>query len=248
MNEVFNNLPFYTWRFREFDTVSYCLPVPILLALTLHKGKEDELWSSMPYTTNALYLIRLCYGVGFIFLTGLVKLLVTWLVLQRYGCVMEDMAYLTYYPVGLYSFGRFLLVNIGAYIITGTVCRLVNNRILASIMLVLAEFVPLMLLVPIRWVTGQYWDALSQFSEVYSIISLGATSSELNPPIRTAGTIIYIAVILIMLVLDLYINKQRSENGKTKLFYNTAVKVVYIVFCVLFLLNVIETLFLQGGL
>jgi hypothetical protein len=51
-----------------------------------------------------------------------------------------------------------------------------------------------------------------------------------------------------MLCLGIYINERKCENGSERLFYNKAVKAVFIILAVLFGLNLIELLFLQGGL
>lgn len=233
------------WFDGRVNTVSWYIPVAILLALCQSRGARDDFWGSMPYTAKSLYILRLVYGICFIAAVGLVQLALSMAVSSKYAFVIEDLSYIGLKIEGVYAYPMFLLVNVGAYLIANTVYTLVNNRITASAMLFFISIMPEMLISPIsRLNDGGYPQILENICELKYLIAFGIND---GCDVRGLSYAIYAVVIIFMLYLGIYINGKNAGRGRYRLFYNMAVKVIFILLCVLFCFNIIETLFLQGG-
>jgi len=248
LRDSFENIIGGGWYISCVNTVSWYLPVSVLLALSQSRTKKDDFWGSMPYTANSLYILRLLYGIIFIAAVGLIQLIISALILRKYVFLMEDISYLGFELKGIYAYPQFLIINIGAYIISNTVYGLFNNRFAASAMLFFINLMPEMLFTPIQWVCQYYPEVLDALSEVKYIIAYGIGDVYVKSSVYTIGYPVYTAIIAAMLVMGLYINKKSHERGSGRLFYNKSVKVIFILLFVLFILNIMETVFLQGGL
>lgn len=234
------------WFNENVNVVSWYLPVAALFALSQKRTKKDDFWGSMPYTSDSLYLLRLAYGLIFIVAVGVLQMLLSAAVLHKNAFIIEDLSYIGLTIKGAYAFPMFMLVNGGAYIIANTVCTLVNNRGAAAAFGFFAALMPEMLFTPYNWITGDYWYLMEHFSDIKYVIAFGL-NDDVSDWVYSYGVPIYLVIIAAMLFIGIYANRKTSQRGISRVFYNKAVKVIYIILCVLFALNVFETLFLQGG-
>ncbi len=234
------------WFNEDVNVVSWYLPVAALLALSQKRTRKDDFWGSMPYTADSLYLLRLAYGLMFIAAVGVVQMLLSAAIMHKNAFIIEDLRYIGLRINGVYDFPRFMLVNGGAYILASTICTLVNNHAVAAAFGFFASLMPEMLFTPYNWITGEYWHLIEYFSDLKYVIAFGINDN-VNDYVYQYGVPVYLCIIAAMLFIGAYVNRKTAERGNSKVFYNRFVKVIYIILCVLFALNVFETLFLQGG-
>lgn len=234
------------WFYEEVNVVSWYLPVAVLLALSQKRNKTDDFWGSMPYTSYSLYLLRLAYGLIFIAAVGAVQMLLSAAILNKNAFIVEDLSYVGIKIRGAYAFPMFMLVNGGAYILSNTVCTLVNNRGAAAAFGFFAALMPEMLFTPYNWITGDYWHLIEDFCDIKYAVVFGE-GYNISDWVYSYGVPIYLVIIAFMLFIGIYANGKTAQRGAVRVFYNKAVKAIYIILCVLFVLNVFETLFLQGG-
>lgn len=245
MNSNFKGLIQGRWFTDWVNTVSWYLPVPLLLTLCQKRGSGEDFWGSMPYTVNGLYFCRLAYGLLFILLTGLAQLLLSCVMMHSYAFLVEDLGYLGFNTYGLYTLPLFISVNCGVYIITQTLFMLFNNRILASAAVFLLALIPELFIAPVSWFFG-YSEAMDSLCEAKYRIMYGMFDYIPDTALST-GTIIYTVFIFAMLVLGIYLNRKNNQRGNSALVYNKAVNIMLIVLVVFFALNIADVIFVQGG-
>ncbi len=227
------------------DIIPWYLPISLFLAL--FQARNSDLLSSMPYTTTGLYCLRLLYGVVFLALAGLVQLIVLYLIFNRYSFLIEDLAYTGQSLSAVCSYPRFLIVTIGAYIIATLAFTLIKNRLFASFGLFFAALLPELFFAPLSWFfETDFFDVICELK--YNILFAKDSYIKVKPDILSLGYIVYSLVIIILFFAGMYTNKKNHEKGMDRIFCNEAVMVIYYMLLLLFALNIIDTLFIQGGL
>ncbi len=266
VEEVYRSVMMNQFYAPDINIMYLYLPVSLMLALCQSRGKSDDMWNSMPYKASSLYGLRLAYGMGFIALLGIIQLCVSAAIINKYSFVMDDIAYLGYSVKGIYNYKAYCIANLGTYTIAAAYFILIRHQGAASAALFFTALMPEMLIAPIARVTDilfAFQEAVKAYNrlgieslqrglntacELKYAVMFGINAYDIKASVYGIGCFVYAALAALMLVLGFYVNKKRCDRGNDKIFYNKAVKTIYILLLVLFVYNIIETLFLQGGL
>lgn len=223
----------------------YLIPI-VLLALCQSRKKTDNFWSSLPYTAGELYVFRLLYGAVIILLMAVFQLVMTAVVLDRYDFFIRDCQLLGISTDNLYRLGEMVTALFGAYIIATLVYMLVNNRFAASLMLFFLALIPELLFVPLDWF-GISTDAVQAISNIKYAVVFGIYSPYIIREVYTVGVPVYAGLVVVVFLSGYFVSRKNSQEGNNSMFVNGFVKAVFILLSILVVLNIIDGIFLQGG-
>lgn len=227
--------------------IPFYLIAVVLLALCQSRKRTDDFWNSLPYTAGELYVFRLLYGALVILFIAVVQLGMTAVIVNKFGFFMKDFALLGISTEYIYRTGSLIVALFGAYIIATLVYKLVNNRFAASIMLFFLALIPELLVAPCDWLGGIFLDGLEVAANIKYAAVFGIYIPYIVKNVYTVGVPVYAAVTVIVFLIGYYVSRRNTEKGNEGMFYNGIIKAVFILLCLLFALNVVDTLFVQGG-
>lgn len=243
---VLNGDYLYEMYFENLSAAFY-LPFVILLALSQHRSKGGDFRSSMPYTADELYFVRLLYGALAILAVTAAQWLVFGLMFNRYAFILEDLKALGEDMAAFVNPLHFALVLFGEYVGVSLVLQLVSNRFAAAFACFAIGLMPEMLTAPYQWIFGEFPDIEVFYRIKYAFIP-GINDNMVKPEVFCACALAYGAIIAGLIFAGVYVNGKTNGSGRFKVFYNKGVKAVFIVLSILFALNVFDTFFIQGGL
>lgn len=243
---VLNNNYIYDVYIENIIAAIY-LPFVILLALSQYRGKNEDFRSSMPYTADGLYFIRLLYGIIAILTVTVIQWAVLGLLFNNYAFVITDLKDMGVNLAVFINPLHFVLVLFGMYVFISLILQLVANRFGAAFMAFTLALMPEMLAVPYQWIFGEApgWEGL--FRIKYTFFP-GICDNELKTSVYLIGVLVYAVIVGTEVLAGMYVNRKTNGAGRSRMFYNKGVKAVFIALGLLFALNIFDMIFIQGGL
>ena len=114
-------------------------------------------------------------------------------------------------------------------------------------MLFFLALIPELLVTPCDWLGEIFLDGLEVAANIKYAAVFGVYIPYIVKDVYTVGVPVYAAVTVIIFLIGYYVSRRNTERGNEGMFYNGIIKAVFIILCLLFALNVVDNLFVQGG-